>query len=78
MIRCIDCGEEIPDERVEILRSKNWPMRCVKCSKVEGPIGFMNFGHKTGGEVLIVPRNPDGTNDPEKIRQARRAYRRDR
>lgn len=78
MIQCIRCGAEIPEERVEILQKKNWPMCCIKCSTVEGPVGFMSYGHKTGGEVIVVPQNADGTNDPEKIRQAERVYRRGR
>lgn len=77
-MNCIDCGNEIPKERVEILKDKNWPMRCVNCSKVEGPVGFMIFSHKTAGEVMIIPRNEDGTNNTEALRQAERAYKRSR
>lgn len=77
-MKCIDCDNIIPEERIEVLERKGWPMRCVHCSKVETPAVFMNYGHKTAGEILIVPNNPDGTRDPEKVRQAERAFRRSR
>lgn len=77
-VLCLDCKTIIPEERVEILLGQKWPMRCVKCSKVEAPAVFMDFGHKTGGEIVVVPNNPDGTRDPEKVRLAVRCFRRSR
>lgn len=78
MAQCLECGVEIPEERLAILKEKGWPMHCVKCSKVQAPAVFMIYSHKTAGEVMIVPNNPDGTRNEELVRQAERAYRRSR
>lgn len=75
---CRDCGSEIPEERVEILNKKEWPLTCVNCSKVAPAVVFMDYAHKTAGEVVVVPNNPDGTHDDEAIRLAERVFRRSR
>lgn len=75
---CIDCGSPIPEERLEILTERGWPLHCIKCSKVEAPVAFMNYTHKTAGDIVVVPNNPDGTRDLEKVRIAERVYRRSR
>jgi hypothetical protein len=77
-MKCIDCEEEIPEERLEILNAKGWPIRCVKCSKVQPLAAFMDFEHKTGGQIVVVPNNPDGTQNKELVRIAERAFRRSR
>jgi len=77
-VKCIDCQEDFPDERLEILQEKGWPLRCVKCSKVQPKVSFMIYGHKTAGEVIVIPNQPDGTHNPELIRQAERAFKRSR
>lgn len=75
---CIDCEATIPEERVEILLEQGWPMRCVDCSQVEPKAVYMDFGHKTGGEIVVVPNNPDGTQDEELVRIAERCFKRGR
>jgi len=64
------CGSEIPAERLEILPDTK---TCADCSTEQRRVGFLVYGHKTAGEVVMV----DGGN-AEAIRQARRAYERAR
>ncbi len=56
LVKCIDCEAEVPQERVEILIANSWPLRCVNCSKVEPAVVFMNYGHKTAGEIFVDRR----------------------
>jgi hypothetical protein len=77
-MKCIECQDEIPEERIEILNAKNWPIRCVKCSKVQPKMGFLIYSHKTAGEIVVIPNNSDGTHNEESIRQGNRAYHRAR
>lgn len=78
MIRCKECGDEIPQERIDILNEKGWPLHCVRCSKVQPAVVLMDYAHKTAGEVVVIPNNQDGTNNEELVRIAKRAYRRSR
>jgi len=64
------CGSEIPAERLEILPDTQV---CADCSTEQRRVGFLVYGHKTAGEVVMV----DGA-DKEAVRQAERAYRRSR
>lgn len=77
-MECTKCGSIVPNARVEFLTERSKPITCLICSKEQKQIGFVVYGHKTAGSVITVPQNPDGTNDPEKIRIAQRAYRRSR
>jgi hypothetical protein len=46
---------------------------CVKCSSVQKVIGFMDFGHKTGGEFVAVdPRNPENLRRAKRINERAR------
>jgi hypothetical protein len=67
---CKVCSIEIPAERLEILPHTT---TCVKHSVEPKNKAFMVYGHKTGGEVVVV----NGSNK-EAIRQAERAYARAR
>ena len=54
---CKHCQAAIPVERLEIIPNTE---ECVKCSSVQKVVGFMDFGHKTGGEFVAVdPRNKE-------------------
>ncbi len=77
---CTSCGEAIDPERVAIYQDlfSSKPARCARCSQVEAPVVLMNYGHKTGGQITVVPQNPDGTNNPERVRQALRCHARSR
>jgi hypothetical protein len=65
--RC-HCGQEIPEERIEMGFNT-----CIAHASASKKVGYMVYGHKTAGEVVIL----DGQNK-EHVRQAERAYRRDR
>ena len=77
-MRCIHCQNEIHKDRVTFLELTNKIPTCVNCSTEEPALTLMNFGHKTGGEVFVVPNNPDGSRNKERVRQATRAFRRAR
>lgn len=62
------CGAEIPEERLELGLTT-----CVAHSRQSPSQGFMMYGHKTAGEVVII-----NGGDPEKLRQARNCYERKR
>ena len=66
-VKCF-CGKIIPEERLEFGFTT-----CLDCSKESKPIGFMVYGHKTAGEIVIID-----SKDSESVRQAHRAHRRDR
>ena len=65
-IECEKCGRLMPQERLEVGLDK-----CSCCTNQEIPLVLMEFGHKTGGEPVII-RNK------ESQRQAWRVYRRER
>lgn len=67
---CHTCGKVIPAERLEALPDT---LTCVDCSTVQKYKGFLVFGHKTGGETVLI--NPS---DKEALRQAKRFNRRAR
>lgn len=61
---CQNCQAPIPVERLAIIPNTE---ECVKCSSVQKMVGFMDFGHKTGGECVTV--------DPSNKENLRRAHR---
>lgn len=78
MVNCTNCNSEISMERLEAIRDFNLSYTCVNCSKTQSPAVFMSFEHKTGGSLFVVPNNPDGTQNEERVRQARRCFNRER
>jgi hypothetical protein len=72
------CGQDISDERVEFLKSTGRAITCITCSREQPKVSFMSYTHKTAGEIVVVPNNPDGTRNKELIRIAERAFRRSR
>ncbi len=72
--RCDVCDLELSQERAMLIAGSNGalPCVCIEHSKVTKPKGFLNYGHKTAGEVIIIPNNP------ESLRKATREYRRAR
>lgn len=65
---CSVCNVEIPEERVEM-----GFYTCIAHSTAKPRVGFMVFNHKTAPEIAIV----DASNS-EGLRQAQRAFNRDR
>jgi hypothetical protein len=66
---CEKCKCLIPSERLEILPDTK---TCVNCSEVQKVTGFMEYGHKTAGYLVMMP------DDPEQRRLAERAFKRER
>jgi hypothetical protein len=69
---CSLCGSEIDESRVEFLQETGRAMKCLACSGERPKVCLTSYDHKTAGHLVIV-----GT-DPEQIRLAKRAYRRER
>lgn len=67
---CIHCNTEINPMRLEILPDTQ---TCVECSTEEKKVGFMDWGHKTAPELVIVD-----SNDKENLRRAARINSRSR
>jgi hypothetical protein len=69
---CQVCGQEIHPDRLEFLRMARKALTCLGCSNERPKVCLTSYDHKTAGHLVIV-----GT-DPEQIRLAQRAYRRER
>lgn len=61
---CAKCGNTIPRGRIEALPHTT---TCVRCSDVKAFVGFMDWGHKTAPEIVLVPAE-----DREGLRRAQR------
>lgn len=72
MAKCILCGSEVDEFRAEFLIEKSRPVKCMGCSGEQPKFCLTTYDHKTAGHLVVV-----GTN-PEQIRLAQRAYRRQR
>lgn len=62
MRNCAKCGCEIPALRLEALPDTT---TCVGCSCVKSYVGFMDWGHKTAPEIVMIPAD-----DKENLRRA--------
>ena len=70
MKTCTKCGVVIPIERLEALPNTE---ECVNCSSVQKVVGFMDFGHKTGGEFVAVdPSNKENLRRAQRINERAR------
>lgn len=72
MIRCLYCSQFVCEDRVSFLNETNKEITCLKCSQEKRLEGFMDYGHKTAPQLVIVPENE------EVKRIAKRAFRRAR
>jgi hypothetical protein len=70
---CIHCKSLIDQDRYEFLEEFNRPMVCKECSTESRAVGFMDYGHKTAPQLVMVPSNAKET-----IRILNRANRRAR
>jgi len=70
---CIHCKSLIDKDRYEFLEEFNRPMVCKECSTESRAVGFMDYGHKTAPQLVMVPSNAKET-----IRILHRANRRSR
>jgi hypothetical protein len=73
MQNCKKCKKKIPDERLEFLLEYRKDLTCVNCSNEGTFSGFMDYGHKTAPQLVLVPNS-----DTEALRIAKRAFRRAR
>ena len=73
MTDCKKCKKPIPQERLEFLLEFKKDRVCVKCSNEGTFSGFMDYGHKTAPQLVIVPNN-----NTEALRVAKRAFKRSR
>jgi hypothetical protein len=69
-LACLYCRSEIPTERAGFLMDTGRPLVCVSCSAERPTMALMEYGHKTAGYLVIVPRGEEG--------RALRAYKRSR
>lgn len=67
---CIHCNKQIPEIRLEILPNTD---TCVSCSTTPKMVGFMDWGHKTAPELVMIDPN-----DRENFRRAARINSRSR
>jgi hypothetical protein len=67
---CDTCSEEIPQARLEAIPETT---TCVKCSREEKRVGFMDWYHKTAPELVMV-----STDNKENLRRAQRVNARSR
>lgn len=77
-MHCLHCNNEIDFDRAQAIVDFDLTQSCIKCSKTQAPAVFMNYDHKTAGTLFVVPNNPDGTQNEEKVRQAKRCFNRER
>lgn len=69
-MNCTYCAHAIPAERAEFLVETGRPTVCTACAAETPRVVLMEYGHKTAGYAVIVPRGDE--------HKAFRAYRRAR
>ena len=65
---CKYCEADIPEARLEFLLECNKDITCIDCTREVKQTGFMDYGHKTAPQLVILPE------DPEIKRIAKRAF----
>jgi hypothetical protein len=58
-MNCPYCGKAIPRDRAQFLRDSSRPMVCVGCTGETPRMVLMEYGHKTAGYAVIVPRGSE-------------------
>ena len=48
------CGTQIPEGRVEILKKAKQPMTCIKHSQTQRVAGYNVRSHKSTGELVVT------------------------
>lgn len=67
---CDTCGDHISAARIEALPNTT---TCIQCSRESKMVGFMDWGHKTAPELVMV-----SSSDRENLRRAQRVNSRSR
>ena len=70
---CRYCSSTIDNDRAQFISEFNRPNICLGCSTEGKAMGFMDWGHKTAPQLVMVPSNAKET-----IRILHRANRRAR
>lgn len=69
-INCMCCCSRVPSSRAKFLKDTGRPMLCIRCTGESARMVLMEYGHKTAGFAVTVPRGSE--------RIAMRCYRRSR
>lgn len=69
-VKCMYCGIAISKQRATFLTETSRPAVCISCSGETTRLVLMDYGHKTAGYAVVVPRGDE--------HKAWRAYRRAR
>lgn len=72
-MHCVYCHNTIPSGRLEFLMETGRRLVCLECSNEGHAVGYMDWGHKTAPQLVMVPSNARET-----IRILERANRRAR
>lgn len=60
-MNCIYCQDVIPEGRAEFLIETNRRATCLSCSVESKAVGWMDYGHKTAPQLVMVPSNATQT-----------------
>jgi hypothetical protein len=58
---CNYCKSVIDEDRLEFLVEYNRPIVCKDCSVEQRAVGWMDYGHKTAPQLVMVPANATET-----------------
>jgi Prokaryotic dksA/traR C4-type zinc finger len=67
---CVTCGITIPQARLDAVPHTD---TCIRCSKEQSCVGYMDWHHKTAPEIVYICAT-----DKESIRRAKRIDQRSR
>lgn len=56
---CIHCCSRLPRDRAEFLRETGRAMVCTSCASESSRMVLMEYGHKTAGYAVIIPRGSE-------------------
>lgn len=71
-MKCVVCNVVLDEDRIEFLTLVKRKPTCVNHSTEQKKLALMDYGHKTAGQIVVLPT------DKESIRRAFRVYHRSR
>jgi hypothetical protein len=60
-MNCRYCRNLIPEDRYNFLIEYNKQIVCINCSTENRAVGYMDWGHKTAPQLVMVPANAKET-----------------
>ena len=60
-MNCRYCRNLIPEDRYHFLVEYNKQIVCINCSNESRAVGYMDWGHKTAPQLVMVPANAKET-----------------